>query len=382
MFTSTMIPTSLQQLGEKMIRISQPVIDDRIAERIADVIRTGNLAQGKYVQEFEQKFAEYVGVKHAIAVSNGTSALHLALLVNGVGPDDEVITPSFTFSSAVNCILFCGAKPVFVDIGDDFNIDAGKVAEKITGRTKAMIVTHLFGYPADMDKLSRIANDAGIVLIEDCSQAVGSEFRGKKIGSFGTGCFSLYATKIITTGEGGMITTNDDKIAEKLRMLRHHGSSKQYYQEELGYNYRMTEIQGIIGIEQIEKIEELIEKRRECAGFYKSRLSGVESLVIPNPEPDRKHVFYSYPLLIRRGSGLDRDAIVQELRNCGIEAQIYYPRPVHKQSYYERLGYGSLMLPKTEDVSKRIFNIPIHPLLKQEELEFIVRSIKGLCEND
>ena len=358
------------------IKISEPLIGEEEIKSVREVLLSGNLAQGEKVREFEEGFARFIGVRYAVATNSGTSAIHTALLAHGIGRGDEVITPAFTFASPINCILFCGARPVFVDINpESFNIDADKIEEKISRKTKAIVPTHLYGQPADMDKIMEIAEKNGLVVIEDACQAHGAEFRGKRVGSFGTGCFSFYATKNITTGEGGMITTDDEEIAMKARLLRNQGMDRRYHHKIIGYNYRMNEIQAAIGLEQLKRIEECNMRRIRNAEFLTENLLDIPNIVTPKVLPDRKHVFHAYTLRAKLG----RDRIVSELNKKGVESLVYYPIPVYRQEAYADLHFD-IHLPVTEKVSQEIFSVPVHPKLEKKDLDRIVSEIRTVVK--
>ncbi|MFQ5647725.1 MAG: DegT/DnrJ/EryC1/StrS family aminotransferase [Candidatus Aenigmatarchaeota archaeon] len=359
-----------------MIRISRPDMGEKELEAVREVLEGGQLAQGPKVAEFEAQFARFTGTEHAVAASSGTTAVHMALLAHGVGSGDEVITPSFTFASPINCILLCGARPVFVDIGEDFNIDPARIEAAITPKTKAVMVTHLYGQPADMAAIMEIAERRGLVVIEDACQAHGAEFKGRKVGAFGTGCFSFYATKNMTTGEGGMITTNDAGVAEKVRLLRQHGMAKRYDHEMIGYNYRMSDIEAAIGIVQLARLPELNAQRARNAEALTAGLAGVPGLATPKALPGRRHVWHAYTLKALNGK---RDGMVEGLNKAGIEAIVYYPLPVHKQAAYKGMGL-SADLPVTGKVSGEIFSVPVHPGLGEGEMKEIAEKIKGFVQ--
>ncbi len=277
----------------KTIPIAKPEIREEEIKRVIEVLKSGMLAQGRMVEEFERAFAGYIGVREAIAVSNGTVALDLALKAIGIKEGDEVIVPAFTFIATANCVLFQHAKPVFADIDErTMNIDADDVLEKITDKTKAIIGVHLYGQPFDVKAISDICEDHRLILIEDAAQAHGAEYDGKGVGGFGIGCFSFYPTKNVTTGEGGMITTDDVELAEKLRLLRNHGDAGKYNHVVLGYNYRMTDFQAAIGIEQLKKIDLLIEKRIENAEYLNKNLR--DDIAKPYVMKNVRHVFNQY----------------------------------------------------------------------------------------
>jgi perosamine synthetase len=361
-----------------MIPIAKPIIDEDEISAVEAVLRSGILAQGKNVEEFEQAFASFVGTKYAIAMNSGTAALHTALLAHGIGEGDEVITSPFTFIVSANAILFTGAKPVFTDIEEEtFNIAPDNVEDKITSRTKAIMPVHLYGQPCDMKRLMKIAEEHELIVIEDACQAHGAEYEGKRAGSFGTGCFSFYATKNMTTGEGGMITTNDNDIAQKARMIRNHGQIERYFHEILGYNYRMTDIAAAIGLCQLGKLEEFNNKRIRNAEFLTGRLGGVKGLVPPQVRPDVKHVFHQYTVRITQDYAVSRDELKLKMMERGVGTEIYYPMPAHKQPFYQSLGYDDY-LPNSEKAAREVLSLPVHPSLTKEDLENVVRAIQGI----
>ena len=260
---------------------------------VLQVLRSGMLAHGPWVKRFEKEFANYCKVEHAVAVSNGTAALDLALKAIGIGPGDEVIVPDFTFIATANCVRFQGAKPVFADIEEDYyTVSPEEIEGKITERTKAVIPVHLLGQPANLDKIIAICKKHGLALIEDCAQAHGAEYHGKRVGSFGIGTFSFYPTKNMTTGEGGVITTHDPQIAKKVDLLRNHGQSEKYLHTHIGYNLRMTDISGAIGVAQLEKLDSMNKKRVENAQYLTKGLDGIGGLKTPEVREGTKHVYH------------------------------------------------------------------------------------------
>ncbi len=276
---------------EKYIPIARPITADEELKAIEEVLKSGMLAQGKAVNEFENIFSNYIGVKNSAAVSNGTIALDLALKALGIKEGDEVITTPFTFIATANSILYQKARPVFADVDrETFNINPDEALNKMTCRTKAIIGVHLFGHPFDVGAIKDICEDHELLLIEDCAQAHGAEYQGKKVGSFGTGCFSFYPTKNITTGEGGIVTTDNDEIADSCRLLRNHGQSSKYLHTVLGYNYRMTDIQASIGIVQIRKLDRFNRVRIQNAKYLNKYIK-LESLILPHQENNVKHVY-------------------------------------------------------------------------------------------
>ena len=358
-----------------MIPIAQPLIGEEEKRAVLEVLESGILAQGPRVQAFEEAFARYCGVKYAIATSSGTTALHVALLAHGIGPEDEVITTPFTFIASANSILYVGARPVFVDIDPvTFNIRPDLVKAAITSHTKAIMPVHLFGLPADMDPILEVAEQYGLAVIEDACQAHGAEYRGRRVGSFGTGCFSFYPTKNITTAEGGMITTDNEEIAERCRVIRQHGMRTRYYHDELGFNFRMTDVHAAIGLAQLEKLERFNEIRIANARYLSEHLRGV---VIPAVPEGRRHVFHQYTVRVLDGR---RDAVLDGLKERGIGTGVYYPVPVHQQRFYKDMGYN-LTLPEAERAAQEVLSLPIHPGLSNADLQTIVDAVNELCGN-
>ncbi|KXS42826.1 MAG: aspartate aminotransferase [Methanolobus sp. T82-4] len=354
-----------------MIPIAKPQIDEAEIRAVSDVLRSGMIAQGQRVADFEQAFAEYTGVDHAVAVNSGTAALHAGLLAHDIGPGDEVITSPFSFIATANTILYTGARPVFSDISPDtFNLDPEQVTAKITDKTKAIMPVHLYGHPADMKAYEEIAEDYDLALVEDACQAHGASFNGKKAGSFGTGAFSFYPTKNMTTSEGGMITTDDEKVASRARMVREHGSRQRYMHEMLGYNLRMTDICAAIGIEQLKKLDDYTSARQQNAKKLNEGLRDVEALTCPAVREGCSHVFHQYTIRTQ-----DRDDLSSFLRDKGIGTGIHYPIPIHLQPYYRELGYND-SLPVAEELSDEVLSLPVHPQVTGEDINFIIDSIK------
>lgn len=354
-----------------MIPIAKPLLGDEELEAIRAVMQSGQVAQGPVVAEFESVFAQMCGVRYAIATSSGTTALHLALLAHGIGPGDEVITSPFTFIASANSILYTGARPVFVDVEEDtFNMDAAQIEAAITPRTKAIMPVHLFGLPCDMGAIMDIAARHGLAVIEDACQAHGATYAGQAAGSFGSGCFSFYATKNMTTAEGGMVTTNDEAIAERVRLLRNHGMRQRYYHEELGYNFRMTDLQAAIGLVQLRKLPEFNAARIRHAALLSERLADV--VTVPTLPPGRQHVFHQYTVRIAQ----DRDSVAAKLNAAGVGIGIFYPVPVHQQAPYRALGYGNQRFPVAERLSREVLSLPVHPALTPADLETIVREVR------
>jgi perosamine synthetase len=372
-----------------IIPIAYPLLGTEEQEAVLRVLESGQLAQGERVATFEKRFAAVCRVQEAVAVSSGTAALHLALLAHGVGPGDEVITTPFSFAATANVILLVGATPVFVDIDPQtYTIDPVLVEAAITPRTKAVLPVHLYGNPCDMHRLEKIAADRNLAIIEDACQAHAAKIDGKPVGGFGTGCFSFYPTKNMTTGEGGMVTTNDPAIAERVRLLRSHGQSERYHHTELGYNLRMTEMQAAIGLVQIEKLELFTGQRIANALFLTEHLS--EVVQTPVVHMGYRHVYHQYT--IRVPGNQDRDEWAKKLQAHGIGTGIHYPLAIHQQPFYQenRDKFRCLKsskneafyqeLPAAETAAKQVLSLPVHPALSEDELVTVVREVRALCD--
>ncbi|WP_087036075.1 DegT/DnrJ/EryC1/StrS family aminotransferase [Thermococcus litoralis] len=366
----------------RQIPIAKPLIGDEEIEAVVNVLKSGMLAHGKEVEAFEKEFAEYLGTKHGVAVANGTAALDVALKALKIGPGDEVITTPFTFIASANSILFQGAKPVFADIDPKtYNLDPNDVLEKITNKTKAIIVVHLYGQPADMEAFKEIAEDHKLYLIEDCAQAHGAEFKGQKVGTFGDiAAFSFYPTKNMTTGEGGMVVTNDDELAKRAELIRNHGQAEKYLHVELGYNLRMTNIAAAIGRVQLKKLDEWNEKRRKNAKLLIEGISKINGLTPPYVDSRVKHVFHQYVIRVEDEFPLSRDELMAKLRERGIGTAVHYPIPVHHQPLYQKLGYPKDICPNAIEASKRVLSLPVHPAVSREDIDYIIETLKEIAE--
>ncbi|MFQ5611761.1 MAG: DegT/DnrJ/EryC1/StrS family aminotransferase [Anaerolineae bacterium] len=355
-----------------MIPISKPVIGQEEIDAVVDVLKSGYVVQGQRVRQFEEKFAALYGFEHAVAVSSGTAALWLALMLHGIGQDDEVITTPFTFVATANTILYTGGRPVFADIKPDtYNLDPADVAAKITPKTKAIVAVHLYGQVCDMDQLQELADAHNLVLIEDACQAHGAQLNGKSAGSFATGCFSFYATKNMTTVEGGMLTTSDASLAERARLLRNHGQQNRYHYAELGYHFRMTDLQAALGLVQLDKIEAWTERRIANASYLSSH---IETLPPPFVKSNARHVYHQYTVRV----GERRDAVREQLAEAGVRTETYYPIPLHQQPLYRNLGYDDT-LPQAERASREVLSLPVHASLAQSELEQIVEAANRIA---
>jgi perosamine synthetase len=361
-------------LASELIPIARPLLGPEETRAVQAVLESGELVQGRWVAEFERAFAAFCGVEHAIATSSGTTALHVALLAHGIGSGDEVITTAFTFIASTNAILYVGARPVFADIEPDtFNIDVAQVERLITPRTKAILPVDLYGHPANLLELSKLCDEYGLVLIDDASQAHGSEINGRKLGTFGTTCFSFYPSKNMTTAEGGMITTDRVEVAEAARKLRHHGTERTYFHDRLGFNFRMTNIQAAIGLEQLKRLPRFNERRIANADYLTAHVRGV---VTPTTRPGMRHVFHQYTVRVPRG----RDALAAALRERGIESRVYYPLPVHQQTSYLSAGGAPFALPETEHAASEVLSLPVHPGVTDAQREYIAQTVCELCE--
>ena len=353
-----------------MINIAKPQIGEEEKKAVLEVLDSGMIAQGPRVKAFEEAFAAMCGVKHAIATTSGTTALHVSLLAAGIEEGDEVITTPFTFIASANSILYTGARPVFVDIDPvTFNLDPSLIEAVITPRTKAILPVHLYGFSCDMDPIMDIAKKHRLLVIEDACQSHGAIYKGKRVGSFGIGAFSLYPTKNMTSAEGGMITTNDPVIDEKCRVIRQHGMRRRYYHDELGFNFRMTDVHAAIGLEQLKKLDNWNEQRRTNAHYLSAHLQGV---IVPRDEEGYEHVYHQYTVRIHDGK---RDLLRTFLQENGVGSEVYYPVPVHKQSFYmDELGY-QVTLPEAELAALEVLSLPVHPALSHSDLELIVSKV-------
>jgi dTDP-4-amino-4,6-dideoxygalactose transaminase len=361
------------------INMAQPIMTENEINSVVEVLKSGILAHGKIVEEFENEFAKYIDCKYVVACNSGTSALHMALLANGIKEGDEVITTPFSFIASVNSILMCGAKPVFVDIHPvTYNIDSTKIEEKITPKTKAIMPVHLYGNPCNMANIMEIVNRYGLIVIEDACQSHGSVFHDKKVGNFGTGCFSFYPTKNMTTSEGGMITTNDYNVYEKLKMIRNHGQSKRYYSDMLGYNYRMTNISAAIGKEQLKYLELWNTIRNLNAMYLINHLMNISGIVTPVVNTDYKHAFNQFTIRVTKEFGCDRNQLKERLANRGIASDIYYPLLMPEQKHLQELGYSCDGLDVAMFVKDEVLSLPVHPSLTKEDLDYIINSIKEI----
>lgn len=362
-----------------MIPIARPNIGKEEEKAALKVLRSGMLVQGKKVAELEKKFAKFIGTKYAIATSSGTTALHITLLAANVKKDDEVITSPLTFIASANACLFVGAKPVFIDVNeDDFNINANLIEAAVTKKTRVIMPIHLFGAPANMPAITKIAKKYKLLVIEDACQAHGASIEKKKVGSWGlAGCFSFYATKNMVSGEGGIITTNNKRLAEKCKLLRSHGSRARYYHDILGFNFRMTDIEAAIALEQLKKLLQANKKRINNAKYLNKKIK-VSGIILPKISNEPRHVVHQYTIRITRNCSISREKLIEVLQKNGIGYGIFYPLPIHKQKFYKKLGYKD-RLPISEKVAKEVLSLPIHPLVTKEHLDLVANVINHAC---
>jgi len=363
-------------------------IQGEIDSAIRRVLESGRFILGPEVEAFEKEIAQYLGVKHAIGVASGTDALLLSLKALGIGPGDKVIVPSFTFFATAGVVMNVGATPVFTDIDPQtFNISTENVKEillyhpspatrhasRVT-KIKAIIPVHLYGQPADMDEIMRLAKEYDLYVIEDAAQAIGAEYRGQKVGTIGhLGCFSFFPTKNLGAyGDGGLVVTNDDELAERVRMLRVHGSKPKYYHHLVGTNSRLDALQAAILRAKLPHLDEWTAARQKIAARYDERLRDIPGIEIPFRAPDRTHIFHQYTIRVLDGR---RDALQKHLKGKGVETQVYYPLPLHLQPCFRHLGYQEGDLPESERASREVLSLPMFPELREEEVAYVVKEV-------
>jgi perosamine synthetase len=363
-----------------MIHIMEPWLDHQEIELVMDCLKTGWISsQGKYIQEFEKAFSGCCGARYGVATSNGTTALQLALLTLGIGPGDEVIVPALSFIATANVVVYTGARPVFADVDEKtWTLNPSLIRSLITDRTKAIMPVHLYGHPADMDPILKIAQEHHLWVIEDAAEAHGAEYQGHKVGSIGDiGCFSFYGNKIISTGEGGMLVTDNQAWVEKARILRDHGMAKdrKYWHPVVGYNFRMTNIQAAIGLGQITKLNWLIEKKRDLTNYYNERLKGCPGILLPVEETWAKSVFWLYSLLLKPETKKNRDDLIAFLSQSDVESRpVFYPIP--SMPPYQDQGY----YPVSDWISKGGISLPSGFNLTRAQQDHIVALIQKFLE--
>jgi dTDP-4-amino-4,6-dideoxygalactose transaminase len=364
----------------KFIPINRPSLGIEEKEAVDEVLRSGILTDasmegGKWVRSFESKLRSLLGVKHVIAVNSGTAALHASLVACGVGEGDEVILPSFTFVATANVVLSCGARPIFADTKADYNIDPREVKKRITKRTRAIIPVDIYGYPSDLDELKEIGEQHDIPLIEDAAESLGATYKGRQTGStVKAGCFSLYATKVITSGEGGAISTNDEEFAENLRMVRNHGMVHGNDTRVLGLNLRLPEVSAAIASVQMDKLGSFLGTRRRNVRSLVDQIADIRGLGMTQDAPDRTHTWYLFTVNVRR----KRDEMLAKLRKASIGAAVYWSTPVHKTPFYVESGYSKTRLPNTEESAKRVLSLPVHPEVTSKEIAYIGDSLREI----
>lgn len=377
----------------KFIPYGQHCIDEGDIKAVAQVLRSGRITQGSKIQEFEDALCKYTGAKYAVAVANGTAALHIACLAAGIKPKDEAIVPALTFAASANCVLYCGGKVVFADIEkDSINIDLEEIKKRINKNTKAIIPVHYAGHPCKLEKIRKISRDRNIAIIEDAAHALGAKYKGSKIGSCKYSdmtIFSFHPVKHITTGEGGAVLTNRKELYEKLLCLRNHGITKDkskfiaktsaevagdWYHEMqyLGFNYRLTDFQCALGISQLRKLNRFLKQRKEIVDYYNKELGRINEIILPVEKPYAKSAWHIYCIRLRKSQ--DRKKVFDGLKKLGILSQVHYI-PVYLHPYYRQLGYRRGLCPNAEDYYSRAITLPLYPSLRLKDARYIVKSL-------
>lgn len=363
-------------------------IDDDDIEAVVSVLKSDYLTTGPAITEFENKVAKYVGVKYAVAIANGTAALHAACFAAGVGEGDEVITTPITFAASANCALYCGAKPVFADIkADTYNIDPEDIKRKITDNTKAIVAVDYTGQPCEFDEIRKIAKEHNLILIEDAAHALGASYKGTMVGNISDmTTFSFHPVKHITTGEGGMIVTNNKSLYDKLILFRSHGITRNeeflekndgawYYEQlALGYNYRITDIQCALGCSQMNKLEQFIARRKELVDRYNKAFENIEGITIPHQADGCNNSWHLYVIQVEH-----RKDVFDKLRASGIGVNVHYI-PVYKHPYYQRHGYAEVCCPNAEKLYEHIISLPLYPKLTDEQQDYVIEQVKLYVE--
>jgi perosamine synthetase len=366
-----------------MIPINLPKIGEEEIQAVVEVMKSGmlttGLGAGPKVTEFETKYSQFAGVKHAIAVNTGTAALHAALMAVGIKACDEVILPSFTFVATAEAVVLAGGKPVFADIDPEtYTLSPQAIEKAVTKRTKAIIPVDLYGLPADIKPIREIASKHNLSVIEDCAQSHGATCEGKPAGALANiACWSLYAAKNIGTGEGGVVTTNDDNLAEKVKMVRTHGEKIKYQSLMLGTNYRMTEIQAAIGIVQLRRLPDFFAKRAQNALSLTDKLKVSEKITLPPQLQNRTPSWYLYTIRIKNINEENRNNILQKMHEKDIGAEAYYPIPINRMPYYKE-NFGNFNLPETEKAAKQVISLPIHPSVSDDQINTIAKTLLKL----
>lgn len=372
-----------------MIPYGKQTIDQDDIQAVVDVLKSDFLTTGPKIAEFEQTVADYVGAKYAVAISNGTSALHAACFAAGIGPGDEVITTPLTFAASANCVLYCGGTPVFADVDPKtYNIDPEDIRRKITDRTKAIIAVHLAGQPCDMDAIHSIAHEYGLIVIEDGAHALGSVYKGKKVGSLSDmTTFSFHPVKPITTGEGGMIVTDNEEFYKKMALFRSHGITRDdsmmtrndgpwfYQQFDLGYNYRITDIQCALGCSQMKKLDRFLARRKEIVARYNEAFADCDNIITPYQLSDTESDWHLYIVQVKN---CDRRQVFEAMREKGIGVNVHYI-PVYMHPYYQEHGYENVHCANAEEIYSHIISLPLYPGLTSEQQDYVIDTLKSLC---
>ena len=363
-----------------MIPISSVELGAEVEAEVLKVLRSGMVAQGPVVAEFERRFAELTGVKHAVAVNNGTTALVAALQVLDLEPGDEVVTSPFTFVATLNAILEAGATATFADIrAEDFNLDPDRVAEAVTDRTRVLMPVHLYGQTVDVDPFVELARTRNLALVEDSAQSHGATYGGRAAGSFGIGCFSFYGTKNLTTGEGGIITTDDDVVADRLRVLRNQGMRARYQYEVAGHNYRLTDLQAALVLPQLDRYERTVARRKENAAALAEGLDGVPGLVVPRELPGRSHVWHQFTVRVTPDAAVSRDELVSRLTEVGVGNGIYYPKLVFDYETYRTHPRVRISdVPVAAQVVTEVVSLPVHPRVSADDVRHVVDTVRSI----
>lgn len=373
-----------------MIPYGKQTIEQDDIQAVVDVLQSDFLTTGPKIAEFEQTVADYVGAKYAVAISNGTSALHAACFATGIGPGDEVITTPLTFAASANCVLYCGGTPVFADVDPKtYNIDPEDIRRKITDRTKAIIAVHLAGQPCDMDVIHSIAREHGLIVIEDGAHALGSVYKGKKVGSMSDmTTFSFHPVKPITTGEGGMIVTDNEDFYKKMILFRSHGITRDdsmmtrndgpwfYQQFDLGYNYRITDIQCALGCSQMKKLDRFLARRKEIVARYNEAFADCDNIITPYQLSDTESGWHLYIVQVKN---CDRRQVFENMREKGIGVNVHYI-PVYMHPYYQEHGYENVHCANAEEIYSHIISLPLYPRLTSEQQDYVIDTLKSLCE--
>lgn len=368
-----------------LIPVNEPVITDAAKRYVMDALETGWISSaGPYIAKFEDAFAASLGRKHAVTTTNGTAALHLALAAMNVGEGDEVILPDFTMGACANAVLYCGARPVLCDVDPEtFTIDPNDIARKITKKTKVIMPVHIYGHPADMDPILELAEKHGIAILEDAAEAQGARYKGKFCGSMGdAAAFSFYGNKIISTGEGGMVVTDDDALSKRLRLLKDlaHSPKNRFWHEEIGYNYRMTNMQAALGLGQLESLQEFLKRKRSMAERYASGLGGIPGLQLPVTKPECENVYWMYAVLVEKNFLLKRDALREALKGKGVDTRDFF-YPLHGMPLLKEYADTKARFPVTDDIAGRGLYLPSGLAITDAQIDAVTNAIREIANN-